>query len=62
MNQFNALHGDEPTDPPIECNSQPPEAHFNYRNYTTKNRTVVSAIKGIINNQAIYNGDIEVHP
>ena len=28
MNQFNALHGDKPKEPPREWNSQPPAAHF----------------------------------
>ena len=30
MNQFNALHGDNPTEPPQEWNNQPPAAHFKY--------------------------------
>ena len=31
INKFNALHGDEPKEPPIEWNSQAPSDHFKYR-------------------------------
>ena len=62
MNQFNALHGDEPTDPPRECNSQPPENHFRSRTSPPKTSPVVSAITGILNHHCINNGGVEVHP
>ena len=62
MNQFNYLHGDKTTDPPIECNIQPPEAHFKSRNSPPKSSPVVSSIKGKLNHCAIGNGDVEVHP
>ena len=33
MNQFTALHGDEPKEPPRECNIQPTSAHFKSRTF-----------------------------
>ena len=54
INQFNALHGDEPTNPPIERNSQPPEVYFKYSNS--------SAIMVILNHHAVNNGYVEFHP
>ena len=62
MNQLNFLHGDEPTDPPREWNSQPPEYHFKSSTSTPKTSTMVSAIMEIINQHAIDNGDVKVHP
>ena len=62
MNQFNALHGEKPTDPPIECNSQPPTAHFKYMTSTPKINTFVSVIVCILNHHYIDNGYVEVHP
>ena len=62
MNHFNAIHGDEPTDPPREWNIQSPESHFKFRTSPPKTNTVVSAIVGILNDHTIDNGDIEVHP
>ena len=38
MNQFNALHGDKPREPPREWNSQPPAAHFKYRSSSSRNQ------------------------
>ena len=61
-NQLNHLHGDEPTDKPIEWNIQPPEAHFKSRISPPQTSLVVSAIMGIINNHAIDNGYVEVLP
>ena len=58
MNQFNALNGDEPKEPPRECNSQPPAAHFKSRSSTSRTNPVVSAIIGKLNHNAIKNGDI----
>ena len=62
MNQFNSLHGDEPTDPPIECNIQPPPDHFKYRTSPPKTIPVVSSIMGRLNHIFIHNGYVEVHP
>ena len=62
MNKFNALHDEELNEPPIECNSQPPEYHFKYRTSPTNTRPVVSDIMGILNHNFIDNGDVEVHP
>ena len=62
MNKLNALRGDEPNEPPRECNSQPPEAHFKSRKSPFKTIPVVSYIMGIINHHAIDNGSVEVHP
>ena len=61
MNQFNSLHGDEPTDPPRECNSHPPAYHFKYNTSLLKTSPVVSAITGRLNHYTIDNGDFEVH-
>ena len=58
MNQFNALHGDEPKEPPREWNIQPPEVHFKSRSYPSRRNTVVSAIMGKLKHHAIDNGDI----
>ena len=62
MNQLNALHCDEPTDPPRECNIYPLEAHFKPRTSPPKTSPVVSDIMGRINHHAIDNGYVEVHP
>ena len=62
MNHFNALHVEEPNDPPIEWNSQPPEYHLKSRTSPTKTIPVVSAIMGRLNHHAIDNGDVDVHP
>ena len=62
MNQFNALHGNEPTDPPRDWSSQPPEAHFKSRTSPPRTSPVVSDIMGRLNHRAIDNGDVEVQP
>ena len=62
MNQFNALHGDEPTDPPREWKIQPTADHFKATTYPPKINPVVSAIMGILKYHSINNGDVEVHP
>ena len=62
MNEFNDLCGDEPTDPPRECNSQLPAAQYYYRISPPKISTLVSAITGRLNNCAIDNGDVELQP
>ena len=41
MNQFNALHGEEPKEPPREWNSQPPAAHFKPRSSPSRTNLVV---------------------
>ena len=51
VNQYNALHDEEPKEPPRKLNSQPPTAHFKSRTYPSRTmllllrylRTVVSA-------------------
>ena len=58
MNKFNALHGDEPKDPPREWNSQPPAAHFKSMSSPSITNPVVSDIMGKLNHRAIDNGDI----
>ena len=58
MNQFNALHGDKPKEPPGEWNSQPPSAHFRSRSSPSRTNPVVSDIMGKLNHRAIDNGDI----
>ena len=60
MNKFNALHGDEPKEPPRECNSQPPAAHLKSRSSPSITNPVISAIMGKINHRAIDNGDVKV--
>ena len=62
MNQFNVLRGVEPTKPLIYWNPQPPEVHFKSHKYSPKHSTVVSNTLGIINHNAVYNGDVEVYP
>ena len=62
MNQFNSLHGEEPTEPLRECNSQPPAAQFKSRTYHPKTSHVVTAIMGRLTLCTIGNGDVEVHP
>ena len=57
MNQFNALHGYEPTDTPIEWNIKPPKAHFKSSTSPLKTITVVSDIPGRINHHIIDNVD-----
>ena len=61
MNQFNALHGEEPNEPPREWNSQPSVDLFKSITFTTKIIHVVSDIMGRINHHAIDNDDFEVH-
>ena len=62
MNQFNALHGDEPTDIPRELNIQPPSAHFKSSTSPHKTSPVVPSILGILTHHSIDNGDFWVHP
>ena len=60
MNKFNALHGDEPNEPPREWNSQPTSDHFKYRTYSSKINLVISAIMGRLNHHAIDNDDVKI--
>ena len=62
MNQFNALHGEETTEPPREWNIQPPADHFRPSSSPPKTSTMVSAIMGRLDHRVIDVGDIEVHP
>ena len=61
-NQFNTLHGDEPTETPREWNIQPTIYHFKSSTSTPKTIPVVSDIIGRLNHHAIDNGNVEVHP
>ena len=60
MNNFNALHGDGPKEPPRGCNSQPPEAHFKSRTSPSRTNPVVSDIMGKLNHHSIDNGDVTI--
>ena len=62
INQFTALHGEETNEPPREWNSQPTEDQFKSRTSPPKTSPAVSYIMGILNHNAIDNGDVEVHP
>ena len=46
MNQFKALHGEEPNEPPRAWSSQPPSAQFKSRTSPPNNSPVVSYIMG----------------
>ena len=60
MNQFNALHGDEPKEPQREWNSQTPAAQLKSRSYTSRTNPVISTITGKLNHHAIDNGDVKI--
>ena len=62
MNQFNALHGEEPNKAPREWNNQPTVDNFKYSTSTPKTSSVVSDIMGRLNHHTIHNGDIEINP
>ena len=53
MNQYNALHGNKPTEPPIDCNSHPPKGYLKYHNSATKNSPIVSVITGNLNHHVV---------
>ena len=61
MNKFNALHGDEPAEPPREWNVQPPSVHSKYYIPCFKNSNVVLAIMGRLNRHVVDNGDVDVY-
>ena len=60
MNQFNALHGDEPKEPPREYNRQDPAAHFKSRTSPSRTNPMISAIMGELNHHATDNGDVKI--
>ena len=60
MNQSNALHGDEPNDPPREWNSQPTAAYFKSSTSPSKIYPVFSAIMWRLNHRTIDNGYVKV--
>ena len=62
MNQFTALHVDEPTEPPREWNIQPLEDQFKSRAYPSKTSPVVSTSMERLNIIAIGNSDVKVSP
>ena len=61
MNQFNALHGNEPKEPPREWNSQRPASHFKSRTSPSITNPVISDIIGRLNHHGIDNGDVKIH-
>ena len=58
MNQFNALHGEEPKEPPREWNIQPLADNFKSRSSCSRTNSIISAIMVKINHHVIDNGDI----
>ena len=62
MNQFKSLRGDEISDPPIECNIQPPEVYFKSFISPPKTIPVVLAIIWIRNHLSVDNVDVDVYP
>ena len=62
MNQFNSFRGEEPTDPPRDWNSQIPADQFKSSTSPPKTSPMVSAIMGLLNHNAVDDGDIEVQP
>ena len=62
MNKLNALHGEEPNEPPREWNIKTPATRIKYRTSPPKTSPVVSNVIGRLNYHAIDNGYVEVHP
>ena len=60
MNKLNTIHGNEPKETPIECNIQPPAAHFKSRTSPSRTNLVVLAILGKLNHHVIDNGDVKI--
>ena len=60
VNQFSAIHGDEPKESPIEWNSQPPADYFKSRSSPSRTNPVISAIMGKLNHHAIDNEDVKI--
>ena len=61
MNQFYALNGQEPNEPPRDWRRQPPLDHFKYRTSPPNTSPVVSDITVRLNHHAIDNGDVKVN-
>ena len=61
INQFNALHGEEPTETPREWSSQPTADRLKSRTSSPKTSPMVSFIMERLNHHAIDNGDVKVH-
>ena len=61
-NKFNALHGYEPIETPIECNIQPPVDHFKSGTSPEKTSPVISDNMGRLNHNSIDNGDVDICP
>ena len=62
MNQFRALSGEEPNEPPREWNRQTPESHFRYITSPPKFIPMVSSIMDRLSHHSIDNVDVDVHP
>ena len=62
LSQFNALHGDEATVPPIKWNSQPTAVHFKSWTFLPKISSVVLDIVGIFNHNYVDNCGSEFYP
>ena len=62
MNQFNSLHGDEPTDPIRAWKIQPLAFYLKPWKSPPKTSPVIFVIMGRLNRHAVDNGDVEFHP
>ena len=60
-NKVNALHGDEPNEPPRGCSRKSPAAHFKSRISPFNTSPMVSAIMGRCNCNSIDNIDVKFH-
>ena len=60
MNNFNALHGEEPKCPPREWNRQPPADNFKSRSSTSRTNPVISDIMEKLNHHYIDNSDVKI--
>ena len=61
INWFNSIHYGEPTEPPIEWNSQPPSDNFKSHTHPTKNSPEFSDLMVRLNHHEVENGDAEVY-
>ena len=61
MNNFNALHGDEPKEPPREWNSQPTSDQLKCRTSPSRTNPTISSIMRKLNHHAIDNGDVIIN-
>ena len=62
MKQFNALPGNEPTEPLREWSSQISDVHFKFLTFPLKTSLVVFSITWRLNYHDVDNGGDEVHP